>query len=417
MDVALLLTPAAQRLLDSLGAFDSGDAATDAVGRLRKAGHDAELVAAVVTQARLRGRARAKFGEAAEYLLFTDAGLQQATRAEVAALHAARFATAGVHAVADLGCGIGADALAFATAGLRVLAVERDPDTAAIAAHNLAVSAAREGHPAPGGGSSWNAPPDSMIPSRVVVAEAEAVPLDEVDAVWLDPARRTTSKRLSDPADWSPSLDFAFGLGARYPTGVKLGPGIDRGLIPGEAEAQWVSVRGEVVEAVAWFGAVARPGIRRAALVLAEDGAHELTASADAPDVAAGPLGAFLLEPDGAVIRARLIGDLARSLPGGARMIDPTIAWVTADAEPRTPFGQAFRVVAELPLDEKAIRRELAARGIGTLEIKVRGVDVDPAEYRKRVLPGTPSREALAATLILTRLAGRRRAILAERLG
>ena len=94
-----------------------------------------------------------------------------------------------------------------------------------------------------------------------------------------------------------PSLDFAFGLAERLPTGVKLAPGIDRDLIPADAEAQWVSVDHDVVEVGLWFGALARPGIRRAALVVntAAGGASELTAEADSEDAAVRPLGAVPL--------------------------------------------------------------------------------------------------------------------------
>ena len=104
------------------------------VSRLRAAGHPPELVAAVLTQARLRTRARAKFHEFAARMLFTPDGLEQSTRLKVAARHAGRFARAGLGSVADLGCGIGADALAFAGLGMRVVAVERDEVTAAVAA-------------------------------------------------------------------------------------------------------------------------------------------------------------------------------------------------------------------------------------------------------------------------------------------
>ena len=102
--------------------------------------------------------------------------------------------------------------------------------------------------------------------------------------------------------------------------GVKLGPGTDRDVIPAGAEAQWISVDGDVVELGVWFGQVARPGIGRAALVIRGDAAHELTAPAPTPRTRPmGPLGDYLYEPDGAVIRARLIGDLARA--NGAWML------------------------------------------------------------------------------------------------
>ena len=99
----------------------------------------AEQAAAASSQVELRRRAAGKFGGRAERMFFTPDGLEQATRAEVAAWRASRFVAAGVREVVDLGCGLGADALAFATAGLKVIAVEADPATAVLAAANLAV--------------------------------------------------------------------------------------------------------------------------------------------------------------------------------------------------------------------------------------------------------------------------------------
>src|SRR5690606_2899837 len=97
-----LLTPEGLRLLDSLPPYDSKGDVVRMVSELRGAGHPPALVAAVLTQARLRHRALAKFGPFAERMLFTEAGLEQATRLSVAARHAERFRTAGVTRVADL---------------------------------------------------------------------------------------------------------------------------------------------------------------------------------------------------------------------------------------------------------------------------------------------------------------------------
>jgi hypothetical protein len=382
-----LLSPEGLRLLDSLPAYESTDDVVRSVASLRKAGHGPGLVAAVLSQSKLRARARTKFGPFADRMLFTEAGLEQATRLSVAARHAGRFQAAGIKWVADLGCGIGADALAIAGLDVEVTAVERDEVTAAIAAFNLA---------------PWSN-------ARVEHADATEFDLTGMDGVYLDPARRTNSRRLSNPADWSPSLDFAFGLAERLPTGIKLGPGIDRDLIPDTAEAQWVSAGHDVVELGLWFGSLARPGIKRAALVIGDHGSAELTAGADSEDAGLGSLGEFLYEPDGAVIRARLIGDLVRSLDG--RMLDRSIAYFTTDAPTDSPFAARFRIVESFPFDEKLLKRELAARHIGTLEIKKRGMDVDPAKLRTRLNP----RGDASATLILTRIAGKRVALLAER--
>lgn len=383
-----LLSPEGLRLLDEVGPIASTADVVRTVSRLRAAGHGAGLVSAVLGQARLRAKAAAKFGDFAGRMLFTPDGLEQATRLRVAALHAGRFGEAGMDVVADLGCGIGSDAMAFAALDLGVIAVEQDELTAAVAAYNLA--------PFPS--------------ARVELGDARDADLSAVGGVWLDPARRAEGRRLDDPSDWSPSLDWVFEVARERPTGIKLGPGLPRELLPEDCEAQWVSVDREVVEVALWFGEVARPGIRRAALVLSGSGAAELTADGDSPDADPGPLGGYLLEPDGAVIRARLIGDLARRT--GGRMLDPTIAWITLDEPPESPFGQGFRVVERFPLDVKTLKRELAARDIGTLEVKKRGVDIDPAAFRQRL----GLRGSQPATLVLTRIAGDRVAILCERL-
>jgi hypothetical protein len=390
-ELTALLTPEGLRLLDATAALESTDDVAREVTRLRTAGHSPDLVSAVVGQARLRTRARAKFGDLAGRMLFTRAGLEQSTRLQVATLHARRFRDAGLSVVADLGCGIGGDALGLAGLGLDVRAVEADEVTAALAAYNLA--------PFQGAAS-------------VVCGRAEDADLTGVDAVWLDPARRTaghTETRAVAASEYTPSLAWAFGLAARMPAGIKLGPAFDRGEIPDDVEAQWITADGSTIELVLWSGALARPGVRRAALVLTGGGAHELTAPGDADDEPVRALGAFVHEPAGSVIRARLIGEVARALEAGP--LAPGVAYLTGDAALTSPFVSSFRVREVLPSDVKKLARALRERGIGTLEIKKRGVDVDPAVLRTRLRLAGPE----SATLLLTRMGGTRLAVLADR--
>ncbi|MBC7441834.1 MAG: class I SAM-dependent methyltransferase [Ramlibacter sp.] len=386
-----LLSPEGLRLLDSLPPYESAADVVRVVSDLRKAGHAPGLVAAVLGQSRLRAKAVPKFGEFAGRMLFTEAGLEQATRLRVAALHAGRFAAASLNRVVDLGCGIGGDAMALAAMDLEVTAVDADEVTATVASYNLA----------------------PFENATVLNADAESVDLTSFDAAWLDPARRTSghsnTSRLTRPEDYSPSLDFVFGLSERMPIGVKLGPGHDRELIPAAAEAQWVSVDGKLVEMGLWFRSLARPGIRRSALLLGRDGSHELNAPADSADAPVGGLDDYLYEPDGAVIRARLIGDLARSMD--ALMLSDSLAYLSSASLVRTPFATAFRVLETLPVDEKKLRLALQERRIGTLEIKKRGVDVDPAALRTRLRLKGPE----SGTLVMTRAAGQRVALLVER--
>lgn len=386
-----LLSPEGLRLLDSLPPYEQGADVVRVVSDLRKAGHAPGLVTAVLSQSRLRAKATTKFGDFRSRMLFTDAGLEQATRLRVAAVHAGRFVAAGINRVADLGCGIGGDAMAMAAMDLTVTAVDADEVTATVASYNLA--------PFPS--------------ARVVHADAESFDLTGFEGAWFDPARRTSghtnTSRLTQPDDYSPSLDYVFGVASDLPVGVKLGPGHDRDLIPSDAEAQWVSVDGQVVEMGLWFGSLAREGIRRSALLLTADGIAELTAPGDSEDVAVGSIGEFLYEPDGAVIRARLIGDLARSIDG--RMLSEGIAYITADVHVATPFATAFRILEVLPSDEKKLRQALQERNVGTLEIKKRGVDIDPAALRVRLRPKGKE----SATIVVTRAGGHRVTLLVER--
>ncbi|MFS0868151.1 SAM-dependent methyltransferase [Microbacterium sp. 179-B 1A2 NHS] len=394
-ELTALLTAAGLRMIDEVGPLASTAEVAAAVSKLRAAGHPPDLVSAVVGQAHLRVRAAAKFGPFAERMLFTRAGLEQATRLEVGSRHAGRFRDAGLASVADLGCGIGGDALAFAGIGLTVLAVDADETTAALAAYNLA-------------------PFGDEVSVRH--ARAEDVDLGEVEAVWLDPARRTaghSETARTRPEDWSPSLDWAFALASRLPVGIKLGPGLDRALIPDDVEAQWISVDGSTIELVLWSGVLARPGVTRSALVIRGGAAHEITAGADVSDEPVRELGAFVHEPAGAVIRARLIGDVARELQAG--MISDGIAYLTSDAALTSPFVQSFRVREVMPMKVPTINAALRTHGIGTIEIKKRGVDVDPAQFRRKlVLRGDDS-----ATLILTKVGegpkAKRLALLADR--
>ncbi|WP_405371771.1 MULTISPECIES: THUMP-like domain-containing protein [unclassified Microbacterium] len=392
-ELTALLTAEGLRMIDEVGPLAGATEVAAAVSRLRAAGHSPDLVSAVVGQAHLRVRAAPKFGPFADRMLFTRAGLEQATRLEIAARHAGRFRAAGLTRVADLGCGIGGDALGFAGIGLDVLAVDADETTAALAAYNLA----------PFGESV-----------TVRHGFAEDTDLTGVDAVWLDPARRTaghSETSRTNPDDWSPSLDWAFALASRLPTGIKLGPGLDRRMIPNDVEAQWISVDGSTIELVLWSGALRRGGVRRAALVSRGGSTHELTAATDAEDEPVRELGAFVHEPEGAVIRARLIGDVARDLQAG--MLGDGVAYLTSDAALTNPFVQSFRVREVMPVKVPTINAALRTHGIGTIEIKKRGIDVDPAQFRRKLtLRGDAS-----ATLILARVGdkGQRIAILADR--
>ncbi|SDU80438.1 hypothetical protein SAMN04488544_0185 [Microlunatus sagamiharensis] len=342
-----------------------------------------DLAAAALTQVVLRRRARSKFGDAALGLWLTRDGLEQATRPDVAALHARRFVDAGVRRVVDLGCGIGADAVAFVRAGLDVVAVERDPATADVARANLAgaVEAARAG-----GGHAK---------AEVVVADVADVlgaGLEPGDGVFADPARRDARGRVWRAQDFSPDLSTLLALASpERVLGVKLGPALPHALVPRESEAEWVSHGGDVVEVGVWSGPGSVAGRRSALLWPAE----RLVATDARLEVR--PVGTYVHEPDGAVIRAGAVAALGERL--GAGLLDAQIAYLTSDTLVSVPGATAFEVEEVLPYDLKRLRRWVRERGIGTLEIKRRGLDVDPVDLRRSLRP----QGSASATLILSR--------------
>ncbi|WP_062069875.1 THUMP-like domain-containing protein [Demequina sediminicola] len=387
MDAAtarMLTTPDGLALVDALPQYD--EQRSLALGTsMREQGVDADLVAAVLTQSRLRADASAKFGDFAAGMLFTQAGLEQATRLEVAARHGARFRDAGITRVADLTCGIGADAMALSALGISVTAVELDEATALLADHNL---------------RHW---PDS----QVVHADSMQVAAHlDVDGFFADPARRNARGRRHDPRDYSPALDDVLALREVHQAlGVKVGPAIPHEAIPSGVEAEWVSVNGSVVEAALWCGPLtSEPG--HAALVIRDGQAHRLTGDTHRAD--AGTLGEYLYEPDGAVIRAGLIGQVAEAT--GAHLIDESIAYLTADAVIESAFMRGYRILETVPLHAKAIATALAARNVGTVDIKKRGVDITPEQLR----PKLKLRGSERLTLVLTRAQGKRLAVIAE---
>jgi hypothetical protein len=242
------------------------------------------------------------------------------------------------------------------------------------------------------------------LPGAVQAGDATTVDPSGFDAAFADPARRGGRGRVFDVEGWTPPWPWVLDLLQRRAL-VKVAPGIDHDLVPPGAEAEWVSDGGEVKEAVIWSPDLSTTD--RRATVIGERGLATLT-DEDDPGADVREVGAFLYEPDGAVVRAGLVTAVAAGVDGG--LVDEHIAYVTSDASFRTPFARGYRVLERLPYREKQLRAALQERGIGRLTIKKRGVQVVPEELRKRLaLRGDDE-----ATLVLTRVAGQGTALLVE---
>ncbi|MGI8433992.1 MAG: THUMP-like domain-containing protein [Nocardioidaceae bacterium] len=390
-NLEFLLTAPGQRLLGeataSYDACSSHEATLSAATRLRGS-YEPQHVSAAMTQVQLRHKARTKFGPDADRLYLTPVGLEQATHRLLADHRAERIATTGIRTVLDLACGIGADLLALARRNLEVVGIDRDALAARCAGANLSALG---------------------LPGRAVVGDALAFDRSGVDLVFVDPARRGAAGRVFDPHSFSPPWSFVEQLLAGDAV-AKLAPGLPHALIPAAVEAEWVSLDGQLREAVLWSGRTAVHH-RRATVLTGAGERFEITdagkSKEPSPDVRA--VGEVLYEPDDAVIRAHLVGSFAALCNGW--LLDPHLAYVSADDLHLTGLAKVYRVLERLPFKEKALRAALRARDIGSLTIKKRGVMLTPEALRRKLgLRGSRS-----ATLVVSRTPRSAVALLVEK--
>lgn len=379
----LLLSAAGRGLLDRLAGLDmSPDRALTLSASLRRE-YPAELVAAALTQQALRISARAKFSRADD-MLFTRAGLEQAS-SELTARHAAaRFA--GSRLVADLCCGIGGNLVELAQAAGRMVAgIDVDLTSLEFARHNVAVCA-------PGARAAF------------VLADATQFPLRGADAAFIDPARRDDRGRLR-AGQYRPPLSWCLRLTEVVQrVCIKAAPGIRRELIPRGWEAEFVALGRDLKEALLWSPGLAAGGATRATVLPSGD---TITSAAPQP-VPLAPPGAYLLDPSPAVTRAGLVAELAELT--GTWQIDPMIAFLSSDEPARTPFARTLRVLESAPWHEQKFARRLRELGVGSADIRRRGLAGDVARIHHRLGLRGPR----AATIVLTRVAGRPWGVICE---
>ena len=91
-------------------------------------------------------------------------------------------------------------------------------------------------------------------------------------------------------------------------------------------------------------------------------------------------------------------------------LLDPSIAYVTADRLLPTPFATAYEVSDVLPFSPKRLRALLRARRVGQLVVKKRGSAVEPEQLRRQLRLEGPE----SAVVVLTRVAGSPTVLLAR---
>lgn len=335
--------------------------------------------------AALRERARERFPSGWLRWL-TRRGLEQSTREAVARERARRIARlARDCTVFDGTSGLGADACAALEMDLGVVAADRDATVARCAAANLRAAGK---------------------PALAVVADASRPPLRSDSPVFLllDPDRRAEGARELDPERWSPPLSTALALAERFRGAcIKLSPAFDMGWLETATTArflaQWVSDRGELCEMNLWtgVGAGAEAGLREAVALGPQGTATRLVG---VPIPAAAPLSEFssgnfwLFDPDSAVVRSGLVGNLARE--HGLAGLDPHLAYLTGPGPVETPLAKGWRVLDTVPADPRKVRESLSRLGFGPVEVRKRGHS-EPAEALAASFRGRGDRRGLVA--------------------
>lgn len=345
----------------------------------------------LIEQAELRRRAVAKFSRA-ERMFFTRVGLEQATDEWVSSYKALRFTSqlAGGERrarVADFCCGIGGDLMAIAEHSA-VFGVDRD----AVAGYFARINSG----------------------SVVHVADVEEFDLDGVAALHMDPDRRRNGRRTISLEWCEPNLATIERLLERIPhAAMKLAPACD---VPAEwaerCELEWISRQRECRQLIAWHGGLAiEPGKCRAT-VLPSAGIKTLRTIIGQRDqfvqIAKRP-DRFVFDIDPAVLAARLKGMLA--IEHGLSGLGDGPTYLTGPQAIADAALACFEVDEVLALHGPALAQHMRLRGIGQLEIKKRGVDIDPEKLRRELR----LRGDNAATLLITRVCGRPAAILAHR--
>lgn len=382
MDTALfkqLLTPIGQAALANAAALNPTEDDFLRHYQTLARQYPPPLARAALEQAILRRAAIGKFPHA-QRMYFTRAALEQATNWQIAQYRMTRYREATL--IFDFACSIGSDAIPLANAA-PVCGFDLDPLRLAIARENARTL--QPPHP-----TKW-------IQANLTAA----LPLNPPpqSAIFFDPARRDEQgRRAFSITHYQPPLSVIHNWLPHCPNlGVKLSPGVNlQELSHYPAEVEFISLGGELKEAVLWFGGL-QTATRRATRL--PEGAT-LT-PIDAPPLPIVEPRAYLAEPDPAILRAGLVQTLGAQV--NAAQLDPKIAYLTADAPIASPFLRWWQIDFWMPFQLKRLRAALREHRIGALTIKKRGSPLIPQDLLRALkLSGDQQR-----VLFLTQAASR----------
>jgi hypothetical protein len=325
-----------------------------------------ELRAAMLEQIELYPKWKKKFPQA-DFLWTNKLALEQSSAPDIAQWKAGLFPPES--RIADLCCGMGADS--FALQGHELTGVDLDPERLEMYAHNAK---------------------QMGLTAKTLLRDVQEKPVD-ADYFLLDPARRPGSSNQRWQADdFSPSPSSWAQIIQNYKGGIiKLAPGLDfeldfphtRVFLGGHRECREQAILcGELhLPQMPKHGGVAAVVLPEAFVYCADkEAAHTQAPLSEVQD--------FLWEPHAPLLRAHLFNHFG--LQYGFQQIHPRIAYMTSadipsDAQKADYPFRGFRVLEVLQAKTKAIRKAMQEHKITFVEVKKRGMDINPSEWQKKL--------------------------------
>jgi len=344
-------------------------------------------VRAMAEQIACRKKAVVKLPSLSRFpLLYTRLSLEQASGERAAEWKASLML--GRRAI-DLTGGLGIDTLFLARRFRHVVSCERDEALGRLAEMNRSVMGV------------------TNIETRIGDSEELLAGCadDSFDWIFVDPARREHGGRSAALEHSSPDVVRLHDLMLRKAPKVcvKASPALEiSGLetqLPSLSEVIVMSVDGECKEVLLLLDrehdAGQKPVVRAVCLGMEmfqiASGENEDTGRvvADAP-------GSWFYEPDAAIIKARLTGELARQMH--LEFLNSSVDYLTSERCIEKFPGRSFRIESYQPFRPKSFRKELAGQGITNAAIQRRDFPLSVDELRKRYNIGESSERFLFFT-------------------
>ena len=288
-------------------------------------------------------------------------GLQLATPEIAAKYIAKRLKT---KTIADLGCGIGGQVIFFAQECDKVYAVERNPEKIEYAKKNCEL---------------YGVDNVEFILGDALSPETRDK-ISDSDIIFSDPARPLAEKKRTLD-NLQPPISELIKLYSNVTTKLAFHapPQMPPERIGLDCEYEYMSISGQLNRLTLYFGDLKQ--CERSAFVLP---ANVYLASSDAPDIETRNIEEYVYEPEPAVLKAGLLGELAGAISDGGESVyfyngNNKRTLLTSKNLIDSPFFKdRYRILGKTEQDIPQIKAMLTSVNAGKVVLRF---EVPPDEY------------------------------------